>query len=313
MKLNKESSIGTSLSFKHKNDLERLFNDIKSTSKIAGVTCNDDATWKVLNVFKEFYTGSAISIRTTTRPVDKRDVSARYVELGVPHDPDPYSIALAEGLLAKDGHLVHDLFDEIQARYTIAGYGIDLDARHGLSKIWPFIFPAPVDTVCSLSSFPISIKNYAEHFQKFGLNLFSLFAIDYLHRTSNVYFLIKNPKQATTTKVSRMLEDLDFMVPPQEILEYCCRAATIYYTFSWESDRVERICFGMVAPEPALVPSHLHPLMRRFTARAPMQSTKRMFIYSIAFSQNGYLIKIESDYTGTMINLLMQAAANLPE
>ena len=46
---------------------------------------------------------------------------------------------------------------------------------------------------------------------------------------------------------------------------YRHEATTIYYTFSWDSDRVERVCFGIVCPEgKEQVPPHFHSSMKKF-------------------------------------------------
>ncbi len=110
-----------------------------------------------------------------------------------------------------------------------------------------------------------------------------------------------------------MIADLEFPVPTDEILEYCTRASTIYYTFRWDSPRVERLCFGIIAHEAAAVPTHLHPLLGSYTQHAPILTEQRKFIFSMTFDRNGDFIKIENDYTGTMIHIMEIGAQSVPD
>ena len=53
-----------------------------------------------------------------------------------------------------------------------------------------------------------------------------------------------------------------------------------------------------------MVPTHLDPLLKKYTEGAPFQSNTRKFIYSLTPSRSGDYIKIENDYLGEMINLM---------
>ena len=62
--------------FKCNTDLDQLVKDMGKLCEITGVKCNEEAIWKALKPYSQFYIGSPVSIRTTTKPVEKRDVSA---------------------------------------------------------------------------------------------------------------------------------------------------------------------------------------------------------------------------------------------
>ena len=300
--------------FKHDTDLKQMVKDLLKDGEITGVKCNEEAIWKVLNAYKNFYSGSSVSIRTTTRPIEKRDISVRYLEFLIPHDPDPYTTAINEGLIEKNGQGVHEMIKETLDTFEILGYGVDLDVRVGLSKIWTFVVPGPTEPIFSMKLIPKSIKTHMEYFKKHEMTSFSLFGFDFRHNTTNLYFTIKDPSKATPEIYESLLKELDFEIASKEVMERCCDAITIYYTFSWDSNEVERICFGVTCQDVEKVPVHFHPLMKKFLENAPVQAEKRMFIYSITFTRNGLFYKIESDYSGTFIELfLMGARAGLKE
>jgi hypothetical protein len=294
--------------FKLKNDLNRLVKDIHTLCKLTGVNFNEVAIWKGLNAYKKFYSGSALSIRTTTKPIEKRDVSVRYVEMMIPHNPDPYTIALREGLIKRNGHPIHKMISEVLDTFDIMGYGVDIDSRKGFSKIWPFIIPGSICPLFSMRFIPVSIKKYERYFKNHKLNTLALFAFDFLHYTTNIYFMLKDPSTMTTDKCRRLIEDLGFKVPSEELLNYCNNAVHLNYTFSWDSEKIERLCFGMACHDILEVPMHLHPLIQKYIKRSPFQSDVHKFIYGITFTPDDLYYKIENDYNGTMVDFLLMGA-----
>jgi hypothetical protein len=87
-------------------------------------------------------------------------------------------------------------------------------------------------------------------------------------------------------------------------MEGCLKAVHLNYTFSWESEKIERFCFGIAGDNPQEIPVHLHPLMEKFVDETPLQSDSTKFIWGIAFTKNGFYYKIENDYNGAMIDFL---------
>ncbi|MFX1288303.1 MAG: aromatic prenyltransferase, partial [Promethearchaeota archaeon] len=182
--------------FKLNTDLNQLVKDIVRISDFSGVESNEEAIWKGIKAYEKFFAGAPLSIRTTTKPQEKRDVAVRYVELFIPHKPDPYTTAINEGLLTKNEHEIHNMIVEAIDSFEIMGYGVDIDSKYGLSKIWPFVVPGSIDPIFSMKSMPSSMKKYKDYFEKHGLIAFSLFAFDFLHNTTNIYFMLKQPPKS---------------------------------------------------------------------------------------------------------------------
>ena len=297
--------------FMHKTNLHQMYDDIVKAAEIAGVSYDQDAIQRVLDAYRAFFCGSAISFTTNTRSREDRHLSVRYVEIQVPHDA--YEIALEHGLVARQGYPINDLIPELRSRYPILGYGVDMAVHHGFAKIWQFFRALPlVEEVSAIPSLPASVGQHIAYFSKYDLRYVSLFAMDYRHKTTNMYFMVKEPGLFPPAKIVGMIEDLGFKIPTDELLEHCSRAVTIYYTFSWDSPEIERVCFGTIAPQPSLIPTHLHPLLERYVAQVPCLSKDRVFIYSITLARNGSFIKIENDYTGSMTLLMRGGAEAVP-
>jgi len=290
--------------FKLNTDLNQLVKDLVKISDFTGVKSNEEAIWKGIQVFEKFFAGAPLSIRTTTKPKEKRDVAVRYVEMFIPHKPDPYTTAINNGLLVNNGHPIHKMIVEAIDSFEIMGYGVDVDVNHGLSKIWPFVVPGSIDPIFSMKSIPKSMGMYKDYFEKHGLTAFSLFAFDFLHNTTNIYFMLKQPAKSTYASCVSLVEDLGFKLASEEAMKGCREAAHLNFTFSWESKKIERLCFGITCDDPNEVPMHLHPLIKEFIEKTPLQSESSKFVWGVTFTNNGLYYKIENDYNGAMVDFL---------
>lgn len=281
-------------------DLTRLTGDIARAAELADAPFDHEKTRRILDAFEPYFSGSPVSFRTSTKA--RRELNVRYVELESLHDP--YGIALAQDLIPA-GHPADEVMREIQARYPVLGYGVDFGAAYGVEKIWPFFphRPQPLDRVCALPCLPASVGDAAGMMAKYDLTEVSIFGVDFRHRTVNLYFL-KPPGFFAPGRLAAMISELGFDVPNDELLQHCGTSVPIYFTFSWTSPVVERLCFAAVAPTPDAVPVHLHPIIERYVAGAPFATERRLFIYNVTMARGGNFIKIENDYTGSMADLM---------
>lgn len=116
--------------------------------------------------------------------------------------------------------------------------------------------------------------------------------------------MLKRPPKASYENCVALVEELGFEAASKEAMEGCLKAAHLNYTFSWDSEKIERLCFGMGVDTPEEVPVHFHPLMKEFIEKTPLQSDSRKFIWGVTFSPNGFYYKIENDYNGTMVDFI---------
>lgn len=290
--------------------LDQMYDDILTTCTVADIetTENDRETVrKFLNTYPEFFTETTVSFRTTTKPKEKRDLSVRYLAFDRPHDP--YRMAIDRGFLVESGHPEEKVIPALQARFPAMGYGSDFTVKQGFEKIWILFLTGPLTLkeVLSLSCLPPSIQTHAEFLDRNDLNLSALFGINYKQHAFNLYFERQGPRWLHPDKVARMLDELGFAVPSPEILEINSRAATFYYTFTWDSPRVERISFGLPAFSPSEVPV-LDPLLTRLTTEAPIRFPQRQFVYNTTYTRDQDYYKMDVDYSGKMAPILKMIA-----
>jgi hypothetical protein len=115
---------------------------------------------------------------------------------------------------------------------------------------------------------------------------------------------MKPPGFYSRLEVGAMFSDLGLAVPGDSILDLCCGGVPIYCTFSWDSPNVQRLCFGIPFMSAAEVPSGIDPVIDRYVQGAPFATPQRSFILSVTCSERQCFIKVENDYSGTMIALM---------
>ncbi len=296
-----------------KRDLVLMGDDIVKSAQIAEVSYDRSIINTVLEVFEKQFSNpqASVTFRTTTKDAEKRGLNVRYVDVWSPHDP--FLMATENGLIAETGHPIDDLYPEIKAKCPIMGCGIDFGAAKGFEKIWPYFpphMPVPIENVYSITSFPDSVKNSSYFFSKFGLDKITLAGIDYPKRSTNIYFMTNSIGKFSTERVTEMINELGFRVPSSKLIALCTKAMLSYCTFTWDSPRIERLCFTILAHDPSEVPVHLHPVLENYTLRSPVLGEKRKFIYCITLAHNGDYIKIENDYSSSMVDILAAWSPN---
>ena len=94
--------------------------------------------------------------------------------------------------------------------------------------------------------------------------------------------MLQQPPKATYENCVALVEELGFEADTKEAMEGCMKAVHLNYTFNWDSEDIERLCFGMACENPEEVPVHFHPLMKKFVDGTPLQSDSRKFIWGIS-------------------------------
>jgi hypothetical protein len=240
---------------------------------------------------------------TNTKPAGQRSLHVRYVQLLRPHDA--YATALEEGFIQPSNRPIDELMLRLRSEYAIQGYGVDADAGTGFAKLWVFLRDAvPIEKICAMPFLPPAVAAHREYFRKHGLAGVSLFAVDFRSGTTNIYFMIGEPGHFPAARVSEMIQDLKLDMPSDSLVERCSRALTIYPTFAWDRLTIDRLCFGIPAPDADSAPVHLDPVIARYTAEAPFATARKQFIYSVTPARGGGFIKIENDYSGAMLPAL---------
>eukprot|EP01125_Pyxidicula_operculata_P012372 TRINITY_DN4063_c0_g1_i1.p1 TRINITY_DN4063_c0_g1~~TRINITY_DN4063_c0_g1_i1.p1 ORF type:complete len:316 (+),score=37.38 TRINITY_DN4063_c0_g1_i1:42-989(+) len=199
----------------------------------------------------------------------------------------------------KDGSLI-GLMNELGEKFPTASVGIDFDSLRGFSKLWHF-GRYHIKDMEKLSFAPTSLKKYTDLFLQHGLSAIFCTGVDFDKCSMNIYYSWTEKSSKTIDDVKRILADLNFEYPSEDVMESCSVAASLAATFSWKSDNIERICFYIpcqfpgnfesIENSPSLIDfgkNHVHPSLQpspqSFLGCSLGQSIKQMYT------------KLETDY-----------------
>lgn len=278
--------------------LEDLMADVQRAADIIEVPVAD-ITWDIMRAYEEGFTEETVGFRITTQA--ERELNVRYQSL---KPQDPYSVAVEHGFLMPTDHPVFDLVPELIAKRPDAGYFIDLGVTHGFEKIWGFfIKPFTIEEVCALKAMPPSVPAHMDLYKKHGLNWLGIIAVNYPSRTTNLYWL--NGSFDTSPEIAaQIVVDCGFPRPSDFDNVFNSDGLGMYMTFSWDSDRIERISFCQGGPAD-VIPAHWPPLTHQFAAEVPLRAAERSFTLCTAYG-HGHpdYVKIEGDYHNSIKDVL---------
>lgn len=217
------------------------------------------------------------------------------VSFGVPlrdFPDDPYELARSRGFVQANDHPVANLLGEVLNNCPVYGYGVDCGIDQGFKKIYA-AFPLEdlqgIAKLAALPSMPPSVAEHVDSFTHWGIaDNVSMFAIDYLSRSVNIYFGKLPDGVLKSETVLSILGEIGIPEPSEQMMEFVGRSFSIYPTFSWDTGKVERICFSIVTPDPIPLPTRGGPEIERFLANAPHTYTgKPIIVYAGVLSPSG--------------------------
>lgn len=291
-------------------NFEQMVQDVAQAATIGGVEFDEAILREVMSVYRKPFTETAVEFRLTTKPLDKRDLSVRYVDFF--YNENPYPLALETGLLPDARRPVDALLPAIYERFDVIGTGLDIGVTYGLEKLWAFPGVVPLSRALEFDALPPSVAAYEDFFVRYNMRHFSLFAIDYRNATTNLYFMTESPTDRDPEVLAAMLRDLGFTIPSEEVLAYCAMTPSIALTFSWDSPVIERACFYVPHPEPSRVPRWMDPFVGRFVDQMPMQTDQRAYVISWTAGRRGDYVKLENDYSGTVMAAFQRSLTATP-
>lgn len=284
-------------------NFQELYSAIEKIAEAAEVPCSRDVFVPVMEVYKNQFEQGVVSFRTTTKPVGKRELDVRYVDVSAPHDP--FQMALDHGFLKATGHPAESLMRELQQQCPVAGFGVDTSVIRGFTKIWTmFRETVPVADLLSLPSLPPAARNYTGLLEKYNLKRFSLAAIDFINHSFNMYVLFRDPNKNPSDLAPNLIRELGFNLPSEEEQLLFSKCADLHFTFNWDSSECERLSFVVFHAPVAKFPKHLHPMFPRMLTSYPTLLDQHYASIQSAYSKkHGDFLKIEMDYTGIIMSL----------
>jgi hypothetical protein len=290
-------------------ELAGLYSAIEEAARLLDVTCSRDTVWPIMTAYGDTLPQSVIAFRVATGARNAGDLDCRFTML--PKDLDPYALALSNGLVAETEHPVGALLADIHGRFPIDCSGIDFGVVGGFKKTWSFFPPDDLQKLSELAelpSMPHSLGANVDFFARHGLDdKASLIGIDYQHRTVNVYFGEPPAECFERKTILSMLHEIGMPEPSEQMLKLGEQAFGIYVTLSWDSPRIERICFAVMTPDPTALSLQLEPVIEQFVKSAPSTAADRRFVYAVTSSPDGEYYKLQAYYQWRpqMLNLML--------
>ena len=286
-----------------KRSTKQFLIDVQNAAIAAGVTPENKSIAEGFAPFADFFCNSSVEFRTTSKSVQKRECSFRFVHFS--SDSEIWS--MASKWFHLDG-LPFEFMDSIHKNFSLAAEGIDADARTGFHKVWAFLLePCSLEHLLILESLPTGITKVIPTLKNYQLETISIIGVDYYNNTCNIYQVLPSG-WINKKRIQSLLEILGFSEIENEWFIDIESYDSINLTFSWNSDIVERVAFYHVVDILDKIPNN--SVLQKFAIECPIVVSKREFIHSIAFSHNEHYHKIEVDYDGTITDMYRNIVRN---
>ncbi|GGX22563.1 hypothetical protein GCM10010297_49670 [Streptomyces malachitofuscus] len=280
-------------------EADEIYSAVAETAGRLGIACSRDKVWPILSAYGDaFAHAMPLAFRMATGPQHAGDVDCRFITH--PKDRNPYPPALAKGLTPKTDHPVGVLLADIEERFTIDGYGIDFGVVSGFTKVYAGFAPDDLQKLSEIVEIPAMPRSLAGNFDFFvrhGLDdKVAFVAVDYLHRTVNVYFNDVPAECFEADRVRQMLREIGLPEPSDRMLGLGSRAFGLYTTLNWDSPTIERFCFGVTTTDLSSLPVPVEPQLEKFARSVPYGGGDRKFVYGVAAAAEGEYYKLETHY-----------------
>jgi hydroxymethylglutaryl-CoA synthase len=296
--LSKPAAPGGSMS--GTSEVAELYSTIEESARLLNVACSRDRVWAILSAYEEAFghPGAVVAFRVATALRHVGELDCRFTTH--PDDRDPYASALSNGLIAATEHPVGALLADVQERFPVDSYGIDFGVVGGFKKVYAFFKPDDLQEASKLADLPSMPRSLAENvafFARHGLaDRVGVFGIDYASRTVNVYFNNVPAECFEPTTIRSTLREIGMAEPSERMLALGEEAFGLYATLSWDSPRIERICYAAATTDLATLPVPVEPEIEQFVKSVPYGGEDRKFVYGVALTPKGEYYKLESHY-----------------
>lgn len=281
-------------------EVERVYGALAEAAGLVGVVPEGDAVRRVLAGHEDLL-GDAVVVFSMTASASGS--GGLDMSMTVPADHvDPYAFALSSGLIEATDHPVGSVISDLQERFPIGMYGIDLDVSGGFKKAYA-AFPSDdlrdVSELVGVPSMPRSVGDNAELLNRYGLGTVQGVSVDYRRNEINLYCDRISTEALDPGFVRSLLRDMGLREAGEQGLEFAKRTFAIYPTLSWESSRIERICFAVITTDPATTPTTSEPevgQMWKYATNAPFDYERRALVYGLALSAEKEYYKLGAYY-----------------
>lgn len=280
-------------------EVDRVYSAVEEAAGLCGVVPARDKVRAVLAGHEDLL-GEAVIVFSMTASGSRS--GGLDLSMTVPSDHvDPYAFALANGLIEPTDHPVGSVISEFQERFPVGMYGIDIDVNGGFKKAYA-AFPSDdlreLSELVDLPSMPKAVADNAELFSRFGLDLVQGVSVDYKRNEINLYCDRISTEPLDPEYVQSLLRAMGLREASPQALEFAKRSFAIYPTLSWDSSKIERICFAVITTDPTTTPTTSQPeldQLKTYATTAPYSyDERRALVYGLALSTDREYYKLGS-------------------
>lgn len=280
--------------------VERVFSAMEESAGLLGIRCAGERVRPVLAAFGDVL-GEAVIVFSMA--AGRRAVELDF-SISVPAGyGDPYAAAVAGGLIGGTDHPCGVLGAEIAERCPVGMFAVDGEVGEGFKKTYTFFPPGdlqPVGKLAGIPSMPAAVGENAGLFARYGLDRVQMTSVDYVRRTVNLYFGELGAGCVEPGAVRSMVREMGLPVPSGAGLGFARNSFAVYPTLSWDSARIERVCFAVITTDPGVVPVRdgvEAAQFARFAGNAPYAyEGKRTLVYGLTLSPGEEYYKLGSYY-----------------
>ena len=280
--------------------VERVYSAMEESAGLLDITCAGERVRPVLAAFGEVLEDAVIVF---SMAAGRRAVELDFSISVPPGYGDPYAAAVSRGLIGATDHPCGALGADIAGRCPVGMFAIDGEVGEGFKKTYTFFPPGelqPVGKLADVPSMPPAVAENAGLFARYGLDRVQMTSIDYIRRTVNLYFGGLRAGCVEPEAVRSMVAEMGLPEPSVAGLEFARNSFAVYPTLSWDSARIERICFAVITTDPGIVPVRDEAeaaQFARFAENAPYAyEGKRTLVYGLTLSPGEEYYKLGSYY-----------------
>jgi hypothetical protein len=280
-------------------EVENVYSAIEESSRLLDVACSRDKVVPILTAYEDALAESVVVFSMATGKSHAGELDYSFVMM--PKDIDPYALALSNGLTAETDHPVGALPADIDERCPVESYGADFGVVGGFKKTYS-VFPVDdlqaVPKLADIPSMPRSVAENASLFARYGLDdKVKMIGIDYERRTMNLYFAMLPAELREPETILSMLREIGLPEPSEQLLEFAQKAFSLYPTLSWDSSKIERLCFAAITPGSVEFHPDIDPEVEQFARSAPhAYAGERILVHGNTVSPGGEYYKLGSYY-----------------
>ncbi len=278
--------------------VDAFVSNLKAIAKTCGVTIQEEKLLPALNGYKDALEYETVYIKTTDRDLTPREFFIRPGSAGKWFDLA--AMAKSHGLADFYDNPLYKVYLSICQEAGAVGSMVDISVEGEIKKFYAYLAhkPQPMDRILTCENLPESIFKNLTLLKSLGFERFAIFGVDFQHNSINLYY--QNMSGLNRARLEAIFTALSFPMPAEATLKELESAASIYFTFTYTSDRIERVCFTRIFEDSTEKPVKFAPALREFIEEAPVKATERNILMGFTFDKKGSYLKVELDYKAAL-------------